>query len=109
LRHGDFVTVIGRGDYETKPRPAVIIQSDEFEGTDSVTVCLLTHVEADAPLLRLRIDPTEQNKLKSVSWIMVDKIVTYRRGNIGKVFGRISDADQLRLNRSLLVFLGIAG
>jgi mRNA interferase MazF len=109
LRRGDLVTVTGRGDYEKKPRPAVVIQSDEFAGTASVTVCLLTHVEADAPLLRIRVEPAPGNNLRAVSWIMVDKIATFRRSNIGAAFGRISDSDLVRLNRSLPVFLGLAG
>jgi mRNA interferase MazF len=40
---------------------------------------------------------------------MVDKLVTVRRDRIGRRFGRLSDTDVLRLNRALLVFLGLAG
>lgn len=109
MRRGDLVTVAGRGDYENKPRPAVIVQSDDFSETDSVTVCLLTHVEADAPLLRLRLAPDPHNNLRMPSWVMIDKIATVRRSKIGSVFGRLSDADLLRINRSLPVFLGLAG
>lgn len=98
-----------RGDYETKPRPALIVQSDDFPETDSVTVCLLTHVEVNAPLLRLRLDPDGRNNLRVASWIMIDKIATVRRAKVGSVFGRVSDADLVRINRALPVFLGLAG
>lgn len=74
-----------------------------------MTVCPLTHSEADAPLLRLRLDPDETNNLRAISWIMVDKVATVRRTNVGAVFGRISDADLVRINRTLMVFLGLAG
>jgi mRNA interferase MazF len=40
---------------------------------------------------------------------MVDKVVTVPKVKIGKRVGRLSDEDILRLNRALLVFLGMAG
>lgn len=109
MRRGDLVTVAARGDYEHKPRPAIVIQSDDFPETASITVCPLTSVDCDAPLLRLRIDPDERNSLRSASWIMIDKITTFRRDRVGAVFGRVGDADLVRINRSLPVFLGLAG
>jgi mRNA interferase MazF len=111
MTRGDLVTIAGRigGDYEGKPRPAVIIQSDDFPETDSVTVSPLTSVDADAPLLRLRIDPTPTNNLRHTSWVMIDKIATVRRVNIGRAFGRLDDAELVQLNRALPVFLGLAG
>jgi mRNA interferase MazF len=111
MRRGDLVTIAGRvgGDYEGKPRPALVIQSDDFPETDSITVALLTSVAIDAPLIRIRIDPTPANNLRQTSWIMIEKIATVRRKNIGAVFGRLSDAELVQLNRALPVFLGLAG
>ena len=40
---------------------------------------------------------------------MVDKITTVSRRKIGVRVGRLSDEDMVRLNRALLVFLGMAG
>lgn len=111
MRRGDLLTIAGRvgGDYQGKPRPAVVVQSDDFAATDSVTVCLLTSEEVAAPLLRLRVDPSPSNGLDRVSWIMVDKIATVRRSGTGPVFGRLGDAELVQLNRALPVFLGLAG
>jgi mRNA interferase MazF len=39
---------------------------------------------------------------------MVDKIITVPKSCFGQCIGRLADADVLRLNRSLLVFLGLA-
>jgi mRNA interferase MazF len=39
---------------------------------------------------------------------MVDKVTTVPKSRLGKRIGQLSDADLLRLNRSLLVFLGLA-
>jgi mRNA interferase MazF len=40
---------------------------------------------------------------------MADKITTVPRTKLGTRIGRLSDADVLRLNRAVLVFLGLAG
>jgi mRNA interferase MazF len=109
LKRGDLVTVAGGAADAGKPRPAVVVQSDDFSDTASVTISLLTGNDLEAPLLRLLVEPTKGNRLATRSWIMVDKLVTVRRDRIGRRFGRLSDADVLRLNRALLVFLGVAG
>jgi mRNA interferase MazF len=40
---------------------------------------------------------------------MVDKITTVPRSKLGRRVGRLSDDDMIRLARSLVVFLGLAG
>lgn len=108
MKRGDLVTIAQKGDYESKPRPAVVIQSDVFDALDSVTVCLLTGDEATAPILRPALEPDETNKLRARSWVQIDKIATIRRGRVGMVFGQVSEADMRRISASLAVFLGIA-
>jgi mRNA interferase MazF len=39
---------------------------------------------------------------------MVDKVTTVRRTSLTRRLGRLSDGDLIRLNRALLVFLGLA-
>ena len=109
MRRGDIVTVAAGGGYGGKPRPAVVVQSDDFAATASLTVCLLTSHGMDAPLLRLSLTPDPGNGLTAESWIMVAKIVTVPRAKIGRMAGYRSPGDVTRLNRALAVFLGIAG
>ena len=40
---------------------------------------------------------------------MVDKIMTVRRSTLGERIGRLSSEDLMRLDRALVVFLGLAG
>ncbi len=40
---------------------------------------------------------------------MVDKLTTVPRRTMGILVGRLGDEDMVRLNRALLVFLGLAG
>ena len=109
LKRGDIWTVSGRKDDAGKPRPAVVLQDDRFDATESVTICPLTTDSTDAPLFRLPIEPTERNGLRSPSQLMVDKITTVSKTRVGRQIGRLSDQDMTRLNRSLVVFLGLAG
>lgn len=97
----------GAKDYAGKPRPAVILQDDRFDATESITVCGFTTDPAEAPLFRLSVEPTESNGLRTVSRLMVDKINTVRRSRLGERIGRLADEDLLRLNRAVIVFLGI--
>lgn len=109
MRRGDIWTVAGGGDYTGKPRPVVIVQDDNFPSTASITICAFTSDETDAPLFRLAVTPNAGNGLRAPSRLMVDKITTVPKSKIGRQLGRLDDEDILRLNRALLVFLGLAG
>lgn len=60
-------------------------------------------------LLRLQVEPSERNSLKNASQLMIDKISTVPRAQLGRPLGKLDDADVARMNRALTVFLGIAG
>jgi mRNA interferase MazF len=105
MRRGDIVTVAG-GVYANKPRPALIVQDDRFDATDSVTVCPFTTTEVDAPLLRVPVTADEENGLGQDSFLMVDKIATVRRSNAHTVLGSLEATTLIEFERRLLVFLG---
>jgi mRNA interferase MazF len=107
VKRGEIWTVSG-GDDTGKPRPAVIVQDDRFDATDSITLCAFTSDSADDPLLRLLIEPSEGNGLRVPSCLMIDKLTTVPKNKIGYRVGRLADDDITRLNRAMLVFLGIA-
>lgn len=104
---GDLITVALQGDHG-KPRPAVIIQSDLFDEHPSVTLLPLTSELRDTLLFRITIEPSPENGLRQRSQIMVDKIHTVPRAKIGPGLGRLSDDEQIAVNRSLMLFLGLA-
>ena len=104
---GNLITVALQGDYG-KPRPAVVIQSDLFDEHPSVTLLPLTSELRDTPLFRITIEPSPENGLRQRSQIMIDKIHTVPRGKLGPRLGRLSDDEQIAVNRSLMLFLGLA-
>jgi mRNA interferase MazF len=108
MRRGDIVTVAG-GVYASKPRPALVVQDDRFDATDSVTVCPFTTTEVDAPLLRIPVIANEANGLGQDSYLMIDKITSVRRSNARTVLGRLEATTLVEFERRLLVFLGFGG
>ncbi|MER2551873.1 MAG: type II toxin-antitoxin system PemK/MazF family toxin [Thauera sp.] len=104
---GGLITVALQGDYG-KPRPAVVIQSDLFDEHPSVTLLPLTSDLRDTPLFRITIEPSAENGLRQRSQIMIDKIQTVPRAKVGPSLGRLSDDEQIAVNRSLMLFLGLA-
>ena len=108
MRRGDLVTVALQGDYG-KPRPALVIQSDQFSGTASVVVLPITSTLVEAPLLRLTVEPDAGNRLRATSQVMLDKPMTVKADKIGPAFGTLDDTALVSVNRSLALFLGLAG
>jgi mRNA interferase MazF len=108
VKRGEIWTVAGGANYAGKPRPAVIVQDDSFDATDSLTICGFTTDETDAPLFRLAVQPNAHNGLRDPCRLMADKITTVSKSKLGALIGRLDDHDLLRLNRAMLVFLGLA-
>jgi mRNA interferase MazF len=86
----------------------VILQDDRFDRTESITICAFTTDPTDAPLFRLEVEPSTSNGLRAACRLMVDKITTVPKTRIGARAGRLGDEDMVRLNRAILVFLGLA-
>jgi len=109
MRRGEIWTAAGGKDYAGKPRPVVVVQDDRFDATQSITVCAFTTDPTDAPLFRLPVEPNERNGLRAPCRLMVDKVTTVAKTKLGSQVGRLDDEDILRLNRAMMVFLGLAG
>lgn len=109
MRRGEVWTAAGGKDYAGKPRPVVILQDNQFDATNSVTICAFTTDPTEAPLFRLPIEPNQRNGLRAPCRLVVDKITTVPKMKIGTRIGRLDNEDIVRLNRAVLVFLGMAG
>ena len=104
---GDFVAIAMQGDFG-KPRPALLIQADQFGAHATVTVLLVTGTLIDAPLIRVTVQPSTANGLQKPSQVMVDKAMTVKRDKLGPAFGCIDADAMVEVERCLAVFLGIA-
>ena len=75
MKRGEIRTLQADG-YASKPRPVVIVQSDAVDRFDSVITCLLTSYDSSDIDTRVRLEPSPENGLNKVSYVMTDKIVT---------------------------------
>ena len=93
----------------TRVRPAVILQDDRFDATESITICVMTTDPAEAPLFRVPIAPNERNGLNTLSRLMVDKITTVPKNKLGHRIGHLDVKDIERVDQAILIFLGLGG
>lgn len=98
-----------QGDFG-KPRPALVIQADQFDEHATVTVLPVTSTLVAAPLLRITAQPNARNGLQKPSQVMVDKAmsVKLKRDKVGPTVGRIDVDALVEVERCSAVFLGIA-
>jgi mRNA interferase MazF len=109
LKRGEIWTASGGPDYAGKPRPFVIVQDERLGIVTSVTVCGFTRDPVQAPMFRVPIMPTDLNQLRAPSHVMIDKVTTIPATKLGYRIGRLDDEDVTRLNRALMIHLGLAG
>lgn len=109
MKRGELWTAAGGPDYAGKPRPVLIVQDDNFDATASITICGLTSNLLEVALARPAIIPSPENNLRAPSRVMVDKVTTVARSKLGGRVGVLTASDMARVNRAMLVFLGLAG
>jgi mRNA interferase MazF len=108
VKRGDIVLVALPGDFG-KPRPALVMQSDLVpEAFRTVTLLPITSDIQAAPEFRVTIEPSDENGLRKVSQVMVDKTMTHLRSKLGEVIGRLDEDTLTRVNRALALWLGLA-
>ena len=92
-----------------RPRPGIVVQADELTADfATILVCPLSSDIQDKPLLRPLVEAAPDNGLRLRSQIMTDKLVALRRDRVRRVIGRIDAETSERLDRALLLVLGLA-
>lgn len=108
MTRGALVIVATKGAYTSKPRPAVVVQTDLFTPTHaSVSVCLITSDCVDAPLFRVTLPSGDRTGLSTTSQVMVDKIVSVPRGAIVREVGRCDHDEIAAIDDALRLWLGL--
>lgn len=108
MKRCEIWTIAGGADYAGKPRPAIVIQSDQFDATPSITVCPLTGTPVDNVYARFTIAPSAKNGLQISSRAMVDKIATIPKSKAGRRIGELDSDDVQLLNQHVAVLLELA-
>ena len=108
MKRGDVVTIAAKGDFSGKPRPAVVVQADEYNATHaSIVVCGLTTVRIEAPHYRVDVAPSDRNGLAQASQIMADKPLTIRRARAKPTGCTLQTAVMLELDAALRRWLAL--
>jgi mRNA interferase MazF len=108
VKRGDVVLMVVPGELGN-PRPGIIVQADELgESTTSVLVCPMSSDVQNNVRLRPVIQPSAGNGLRVHSQIMTDKMLALRRARLKRVLGSIDSEASDRLDRALLIVLGLA-
>jgi mRNA interferase MazF len=108
MRRGEIWTVAGGGAYVGKPRPALIVQDDRFDASDSIVVCPVTTDPTSAPIFRLQVPSNDRTGLRTPCRLMVDKVTAVPRNRLRTRVGALSPEELRAINRALFVFLGLS-
>lgn len=99
----------GKGAYSGKPRPALVIQTDLLNPTHASVILLpITSDLRDLPGFRVPVQPSVTNGLREPSEIMVDKPITVPTGNIHQQIGMLDSETMSRVDRALVIVVGLA-
>jgi mRNA interferase MazF len=108
FKRGDVVSVAAGSGFGSKPRPALVVQSEAFPHLTTVILALFTTELKAADLFRPRVEPDSINGLRAPSDLMTDILISVPRDRIGGVIGHLSAADMTRAQTALLTILGFA-
>ena len=97
MKRGEVWTQAGGPGYAGQPGPALIVQSDLLDQTESVVTCLFTtHDNAQIPS-RVAIPASAENGLLENSDLMADKVTAVPRTKLDRRLGVVSEAELARV------------
>lgn len=106
MTRGD-IAIVAYGELG-RPRPVVIVQANELgESTMTIIACPITSELAAKLPIRPIVEPDKTNALRVRSQIMTDRILAVPRERVRQVIGQIDRDTQDRLDRALLLVLGL--
>jgi mRNA interferase MazF len=107
LRRG-AVVIASMRDPSGKPRPFVVLRSDQFSRHALVTLLPFTSELHDTPTLRITVQPTAANGLRQPSQVMVDRVQSVFAVRVDRMIGQLDRADMQAIERAVAVYLGFA-
>lgn len=108
LRRGDLVVAAVPGPGGGRPRPAVIVQSNDLVSPDTIIVLPLTTGIRGESMFRVVADAEPSDALAAPCEIMIDKPGAVRREHIRRRIGRVTTATRQRLDTALARMVGLS-
>ena len=108
MKRGDVIRVAGSGDFAGKPRPAVIVQADEFcEAHGSLSVIPLTSRLQHSLMFRVAVTAGDATGLLVDSEAQVDKVQLVRRDRTREIIGAVDARSMQRIDQALRDWLSL--
>ena len=107
VKRGAVVTVSAGGGIGHKPRPAIVVQNEDYSNSDILIVVPLTRETRSGLVTRPVFQPDESNGLKEPSRLMTNRIAGTPVTNVGIVIGMMSPEDMERVDAALSLVLGL--
>jgi len=95
MKRGELWT-LKDSNYASKARPVVIVQANSESNFDSVILCLFTTFASENIFTRIKIEPTAENGLEKISYVMTEKIITVEKKLLGRYIGKLTN-DEMHL------------
>ncbi len=107
FKRGTVVTVAAGGGIGYKPRPAIVVQHDDYANSDTLIVVPLTGEVRSELVTRPVFQPDGSNGLQEPSRLMTNRIAGTPLANVGKIIGVMSKEDMARIDAALSLVLGL--
>ena len=108
MKRGDVIRVAGSGNFAGKPRPAVIVQADEFcEAHGSLSVIPLTSRLQHSLMFRVAVPAGDATGLSVDSEAQVDKVQSVRRDRTREIIGAVDTWSMQRIDQALRDWLSL--
>jgi mRNA interferase MazF len=103
-----IVLAAGPGEYSSKPRPFLVVQSNLFNDTHtSVTLCPMTSVVGGQTLFRVPFSPSVGTGLTAETEVQVDKVQSLRRERITRAIGLAPATTMEQVDQALRRWLAL--
>jgi mRNA interferase MazF len=106
ISRGEIWSVAWTG-FARKPRPALVIQAEEYRLTETDILALITTTENEANVLRVPVKADKNNGLEQDCFICLDKLMAIPLANLKQCYGKVSDEVMREINERLVKILGI--
>ncbi len=107
IRRGTVLLISPGGVGGRKPRPSIVVQANGLDFPETVTVVPLTSFDSSTPVLRPTFLPDERNGLKEPSSLMIQRIGSVRKSDVGGAIGEMSREDMEKVDAALMMLLGL--
>jgi mRNA interferase MazF len=108
VKRGDVVLAVVPSELG-RPRPGVVVQAEDFnKELSTIFICPISSDLQERLPLRPIVEAKPSNGLRLRSQIMTDKMISLRHDRVRRIIGHIDAETSERLDRALLVVLGLA-